>query len=109
MTAADRTNRKVFAAIVAGLVLAFIAAVAGVLNGLQVRSASAADVQRNAVLIEQVRALEEAGNRDVAEHRERNEELHADLCRLVLQIAQARDIDVEPCAPALVNPSAHDD
>lgn len=94
-----------------GLILALtLAATAGILSlPLQVLTfrnldaASKADIDRNAQLVQQVRELEEVGNRDVMEHRVRNEQLHADLCRIVLEVATAAEIAVTPCASPLVD------
>lgn len=94
-----------------GLILALIiAATAGLMSlPLQVltfrslEAASKDDVERNRRLVEQVRLLEEAGNANVADHRVRNEILHADLCRIVFEVATAADIAVTPCAPPLVD------
>lgn len=85
-----------------------IAATAGLLSlPLQVvtfrsiDSASREDVERNRLLVEQVKMLEEMGNADVEEHRMRNELLHADICRLIFDVAKARNIPVEPCDPPI--------
>lgn len=109
MTTAEREQRKVLTAIVIGLLLAAIAAVAGISNGLQVRAASTADVQRNARLIVQVRTLEEAGNRDVAEHRHANQADHDCIVGLALLLADPkrdRMAPIVPPAPCRRSPAA---
>jgi hypothetical protein len=96
-----------------GLILGLtIAATAGLLSlPLQVltfqglNAASKADLERNARLVEQVRMLEEQGNADVREHRERNELLHSCIVDLALSLADPkRDRTkpiMNPCPPPI--------
>ncbi len=88
-----------------GLIVALLIAASAGLIGiplqvatfLQSEQASKADLERNRQLVEQVRMLEEVGNADVREHRERNQSDHNDLCRLIYEIARQADIVVKPC------------
>ncbi len=90
-----REDRKPWGLIVALL----IAATAGLLSlPLQVLTfrtidaASRQDIEENRRLVEQVKALEEIGIRDVAEHREANQADHDCIVSLALLLADpARD------------------
>lgn len=68
--------------------------------------ASRADVRQNTALLEQVGRLERLAAQDVSDHRDRNELLHADLCRLVFDVVQAvpslASQSIKPCRPVMV-------
>lgn len=81
---------------------------ASIQTSRNVMGASKADVIQNRMLLEQVAALEKANADDVTNHRERNEELHADLCRLIYEVIQVtptlNDKGIQPCRDELVKP-----
>lgn len=81
---------------------------ASIQTGRNVMGASQQDVLQNRQLLQQVADLEAANAADVTQHRERNEELHSDLCRLIYEVIQVTpslaDKGIEPCRPELVEP-----
>lgn len=85
-------------------VLGIASTIAAVQGARTANAASRGDVERNRVLVEQVKALQEQADVDRANHRTRNEELHADICRLIYEVIQAapslRDQGISPCRPA---------
>lgn len=64
-------------------------------------------IRDNARLIEQVEELQQIQLDSVHEHRIRNEELHADICRIIFEIVQTspnlRNQNITPCKPPLMN------
>lgn len=69
------------------------------------QDASATDVAANRELIRQVQTLQEVNAAEVHEHRERNEQIHACIVKLLTTIAQAADNDTSlagglPTCPA---------
>jgi hypothetical protein len=85
------------------VVLIFGAAAAMATVPLQVAAlkqggiASAGDVARNGEVLERLERIEAESARNVDDHRVANDEAHAELCRIVEDIARAAEIDVPPC------------
>lgn len=80
---------------------------ASIINAQTTSSATRTDVERNRVLLKRVTDLEAMNSREVELHRLRNEELHADICRLIFEVIQVapslKNAQIEPCAPPLTD------
>lgn len=88
------------------IVLGLVGTTASIYAARATVGASKQDVARNRLILERVADLEAEAKDVRTEHRVRNEELHADLCRLVFEVVQAaptlRDKGIRPCRPAVV-------
>lgn len=71
--------------------------VADILTARTTTGASKSDARAIAGLVTQVKEIEEAQAQNVEEHRIATDEAHAEICRIIESIAQARDIPVDPC------------
>lgn len=101
---APRTPRTLLVVMALLLVLGAGGLLASIEAARTTQAASKADVKRNEELLQKIRELQvkTAQNTDV--YRQRNEVLHADLCRLVYAAVQGtpplRMQGIEPCRRA---------
>ncbi len=110
----QRQNRVVFGLLIAGLAMAALSFFAGVLNGVEQRSASRSQVEVVLQLTEDVQRLEQLGNADVAEHRVANQADHDRDHRnsecvqrlLVMLLDPTRPKDVPPQLPKVCEDTA---
>ncbi len=106
MTVAQTPHARRHAAFVVLLLVAgLVLGVMGVLADYESRRAQVVltrdEVQRNGELLQRITQLEEESRTQVAEHRDRNQHDHDDLCRIIYDVVVARGIpNVEPCGPA---------
>lgn len=104
-----RTPRGLLALVLLLTVMGALGLWASIQTGRSVQGATKQDVIQNRQLLEKVARLEAEQSSDVTEHRERNEELHADICRLIYEVIQVsptlRDRGIQPCSPEQRTPS----
>lgn len=88
------------------VILGIAGTTASIITAQQQSSTARRDVLNNQRLLEQVRSLEQMNTVEVEQHRARNEALHADICRLILDVVKASTLDqtaIRPCAPPLLH------